>query len=92
MTRNPIRTPAFLDPVTGDPIVAAMRRCVPVTCNFFIMTIVEMPFGADPNVVSVRTGGAFHLMGRRAALYIIMLCAGAECGQGKGGSEQCGDQ
>ena len=88
MARNPVRTPAFLDPVTGYPAMTTVGRRIPVTRNFFITSVVEMPFRTDPYVMSVRPGGAFDHMFMRSFSYILMLSAGAKGGQGKGGSEQ----
>lgn len=68
--------------------MTAMGRRIPVTRNLFIMSVVEMPFRADPYVMSVRPGRAFDHMFMWSFFYILMLSAGAKGGQGKGGSEQ----
>jgi len=77
MTRNPIGTAAFLGPVAGHPGMVAMWCDVPMAINFFIATIVPMPFGTNPNVMGIWSGRPLHLMFVRSLPDIIMLCADA---------------
>jgi hypothetical protein len=68
--------------MTGYPDMVAMWRLVPVTRNFFIVTTVIVPFGADPNMMITRPVGSFDHMLMRPFSYIIVLGAGAKRGQG----------
>lgn len=87
MTRNPVGTATFLYPMSGDPIATTMGRCIPMPRHFFVFSTIVMPLGTDPNMVRIRAGRAFYHVLMGSVLYIIMLCAGGERGQGEGGAK-----
>lgn len=92
MAGYPIRAPAFLGPMAGNPGPVAVRRYFPMTGHFCVFATIIAKFRTHPNMAFGRCRRAFNRMCDGMIFYIVVLGFGVEASECKAGGENCSDK